>query len=145
MTNIFKRDYERYEGVRPINIYLLRTLFLLMFLFVGYDAWSYILRHQGPWDPVRAAAWCMFASYSALSILGVFRPLRMLPIILFMIVYKSTWLLAVAYPLWRADQLAGSPAEGMARVFVMVPAAIVIVPWKYVFDRYILNRQPYHS
>ena len=28
MFSIFKPDYERYEGVRPINIYLLRLLFL---------------------------------------------------------------------------------------------------------------------
>jgi hypothetical protein len=27
MFSIFKPDYERYEGVRPINIYLLRLLF----------------------------------------------------------------------------------------------------------------------
>ena len=54
--NVFRRDFERYEGVRPVNIYLLRTLFLLMFLFVGYDSWSSILGHEGPWDPMRAAA-----------------------------------------------------------------------------------------
>lgn len=31
----------------------------------------------------------MFASYSLLSIIGMFHPLKMLPIVLFMIIYKS--------------------------------------------------------
>lgn len=138
---VFRPDTARYEGVRPINVYALRALFLLMFLFVGFDSWSYLLGHEGAWDPMKAAAWSMFASYSLLSILGVFRPLRMLPLMLFMVVYKSIWLLVVAYPLWAAGQLADSPAEGMAKVFIWVPVAIVAVPWKYVLDRYVLNRR----
>ena len=39
---VFKPDYERYDGVRPFNVYLLRLLFLLVFLFVGYDSWTQI-------------------------------------------------------------------------------------------------------
>ena len=37
---------------------------------------------------------------------------------IFMIFYKSLWVIAVAYPLWRAGALAGSPAEEMAHIFV---------------------------
>jgi hypothetical protein len=59
---IVKPDYERYEGVRPINIYLLRLLFLLVVVFVASDSWSAILKHEGQWDHVKAAAVCMWAS-----------------------------------------------------------------------------------
>lgn len=139
MMNIFKRDFARYEGARPVHIYALRTFFLLMFLFVGFDSWSSILTHKGPWDPMKALAWCMFASYSTLSILGVFRPLKMLPIMLFMVFYKSLWLLVVAYPLWSANQLAG-PAAEMARIFRWMPVALVAIPWGYVFEQYVRPR-----
>lgn len=138
---LFQRDFERYEGVRPIHIYLLRTLFLLMFLFVGYDSWSLLLRHDGPWDHVRAVAWCMFASYSFLAILGVFQPLKMLPLVLFVILYKSAWLFFVAYPLCAAGKLHGSPAEAMADIFMWVPAAFLIVPWGYVWRTYVVPRR----
>ena len=141
MPYVFRSNTERYEGVRPIHIYLLRTLFLLMFLFVGFDSWSALLTHKGAWDPMRSAALTMFASYSLLSILGVFRPLKMLPIILFMVVYKSLWMLVVAYPLWSAGQLAGSPVGEMAKVFRWVALAIVFVPWRYVLDKYVLGRR----
>jgi hypothetical protein len=55
-----------------------------------------------------------------------------------MIFYKTIWVLAVAYPLWRAGTLVGSPAEEMARIFVWAPFISVIVPWVYVFKNYVM-------
>jgi hypothetical protein len=67
---IFKPDYERYEGGRPINIYLLRLVFLLVVVFGATDSWSDILKHGGQWDHVKAAAMCMWAAYSVLANVG---------------------------------------------------------------------------
>nr|MDQ5818706.1 hypothetical protein [Actinomycetota bacterium] len=52
IKNVFKPDFEHYEGVRRINIYLLRLLYGLMLLFLGIDAWTHILTFKGSWDPV---------------------------------------------------------------------------------------------
>lgn len=135
--SIFKPDFQRYEGVRPINIYLLRLLFLLVVLFVGSDSWSGILKHQGPWDHVRAAAVCMWAACAVLSILGLLNPLRWLPIVMFEILYKIIWLVIVAYPLWSTNRLKGSPAEGMTQAFLWVILPIVATPWGYAFRTYV--------
>ena len=134
---IFRPEYERYEGVRPINIYLLRLLFFLVVVFVGTDAWSGIFTHEGPWDPVRAAAVCMWAAFAGLSIFALINPLRWLAIVLFEIFYKVIWLLIVAYPLWSTNQLAGSPAEEMTYVFAWVILPIVAMPWGYAFRTYV--------
>ena len=137
ISRIFTPDHARYEGVRPINIYLLRLIYFLMFAFVGSDAWMAIINHQGPWDHVRAVALCVWAAYATLSVLGLVHPLRMLPIMLFMIGYKLLWLAVVAYPLWRANALAGSPAAEMASVFMWIPLPIIAVPWGYVFRTFV--------
>jgi hypothetical protein len=134
---IFTPDHERYEGVRPINIYLLRLLFFLVVVFVGSDSWSAILKHEGPWDHVKAAAMCMWAAYAVLSIFGLINPLRWLPIVMFEILYKIIWLIIVAYPLWSTNRLAGSPAEGMAHAFAWVILPILAMPWSYAFRTYI--------
>jgi hypothetical protein len=136
IRNIFGPDYERYEGVYKINIYLLRLLYLLVVAFVGRDSWTAIFTHQGPWDHVKAVAFCVWAAYSTLSILGLINPLRMLPIVLFEIFYKSIWLIIVAYPLWSKNQLAGSPAEGMTQAFLWLPLPLLAVPWAYTFRTY---------
>ena len=68
---IFAPNYERYEGVRPIQIYLMRLGYLLVVLLVGNISWSAILTHEGAWDPLRAVALSMWAGSSALSVLGL--------------------------------------------------------------------------
>jgi hypothetical protein len=141
LFNVFRQDNKHYEGVPRINIYLLRLLFTLMFFFLSYDSWSHIFNHTGPWDNANAAAWCMWGSYSIISFIGILRPLKMLPIVLFEIVYKVVWLFIVAYPLWMKNELIGSQAEGMTRVFMWVLFPIVAMPWRYFLRTYILAKQ----
>jgi hypothetical protein len=136
IRTIFGPDYERYEGVYRINICLLRLLYFLMIVYVARDSWTTILTHQGQWDPLRAVAFCVWAAYSTLSILGLINPLKMLPIILFEILYKSIWLVIVAYPLWSTHQLAGSPAEELTNAFLWLPLPLLATPWGYVFRTY---------
>jgi hypothetical protein len=139
---ILTPNYIKYEGVRPINIYLLRVLYFLMFAFVGLQTWSTIINHQGAWDHTRAVAFCVWAAYPTLSIFGLINPLRWLPIVIFMIFYKSLWVIVVAYPLWRAGALAGSPADEMAHIFIWAPVLAIVVPWVYVFKNYVLRSKP---
>lgn len=140
LFNIFKRDYERYDGVPPINIYLLKLLYTLMFLFLSYSSWTHILNHKGNWDGKDAIAWCLWLAYGAISWIGIFNPLKMLPIVLLEIVYKTAWLFVVAYPLWAKNELTGSPAEGTANVFMLVILPIVAMPWRYFFRTHIVNK-----
>lgn len=136
---IFERDHARYEGVRRINVYLLRALYFLMATFLAFDVWSYVFTHQGSWQSQEGMVWSVWGAFSTLAILGVFRPLKMLPILLLEIFYKSMWLVLVAYPLWRAGTLAGSPAEGMFQVFIPIVIVYLIIPWGYVFKSYALG------
>src|SRR5580704_12371566 len=141
LKNVFGRDYERWEGVPKINIYLLRLLFILMLVFLGKDSWTHIFTHEGIWNPMDAMAWCIWASYSVLSIFGIIHPLKMLPIVMLEILYKVIWLILVAYPLWSSKQLAGSPAEVMTNSFLFVVLPILAMPWRYFFKKYILSQR----
>ena len=143
LKTIFARDYVRYEGVRPFNIGLLRLVYFLMAAFVAPVAWRELLTHEGPWNPTHAAAWCVWATYPALAVLGLIHPLRMLPLMLFTIGYKTLWLYFVAYPLWRANTLIGSPAEEMTKAFMWLPLLLLGMPWKYIYNTYV--KLPKHS
>ena len=133
---IFRRS-DKYEGVRPINIYLLRTLFILMFFVLGKDTWTHVLTHQGSWDPTDAVVWTVWTAFATLAALGIVRPLKMLPIVLLEIFYKVMWLAMVAYPLWSRGTLAGSKADDFTAPFLWVILPIVAVPWGYVFVNYV--------
>ena len=138
---LFRPDYERYDGVRPIQIFLLRVSYALVLVFVGIRSWGPLITHEGDWDPLVAASVSMWASSSLLSLTGVFHPLKMLPLVLFEIGYKLIWLIAVAWPLWAEGRLTGSPAEDMTYAFLPVVAPVVLVPWGYVFRTYGWRRQ----
>lgn len=137
IRTLFLPDFKNHEGVRPVNIYLLRLVFLLTFVFVGMFSWSSILTHEGDWKPVTAVAFSVWASYSLLSLLGILRPLKMLPIIALQILYKGIWLLMVAYPLWEEGRLWGSDAENMTKDFLWIVLPIAAMPWKYFFSTYV--------
>jgi hypothetical protein len=141
MMKIFKRDFTNYEGVRPINIYLLRLLFILMSFFLSLDSWTHIISHTGSWAPADAAAWCMWAAFGLISFIGIIRPLKMLPIVVFEIIYKVIWLLVVAYPVWSRNQLAWSPVEYTTYVFLGVIAPILFMPWRYFAVEYIMGKE----
>jgi hypothetical protein len=132
---------ERYDGVRPINIYLLRLLYILMFFVLGQQTWTHILTHKGTWEPIDAVAWCVWTAFATLAGLGIIRPLKMLPIVLLEIFYKLLWLLMVAYPLWSRGTLAGSPAEEITSEFLRV-LPIVAMPWGYAFVHYLYDPRP---
>ncbi|MGB7438618.1 MAG: hypothetical protein WBR26_19390 [Candidatus Acidiferrum sp.] len=136
LTRIFQRS-SKYEGVRPINIYLLRLLYILMFFVLGKQTWTKILAHQGAWEPYEAVAWCVWTAFATLAVLGIFRPLKMLPIVLLEIFYKVLWLIIVAYPLWVKGALWGSPAEAVTTPFLWVILPIIAMPWGYAFRNYI--------
>jgi hypothetical protein len=130
-ARLLKRD-AKFDGVRRINAYALRILYALMFFGLGQTAWTEVLTHKGAWESNEAVAWSVWSAFATLAGLGILHPIKMLPIILLEIFYKSLWLIIVAYPLWRHHELAGSPAEGTANVFFPVFIPILIVPWRYV-------------
>jgi hypothetical protein len=124
-------------GAPKFNIYLLRLVYALMFFVLGKDTWTKILFHQGAWDPSDAVAWCMWTAFATLAGIGIFRPLKMLPILLLEIFYKVLWLIIVAYPLWSNGTLWDSAAAGTTSAFLWVLLPIVAVPWGHVFKNYI--------
>jgi hypothetical protein len=63
---IFQRD-DRYEGVRRINIYLLRLLYILMSFVLGRDTWTNILMH---WTSLASALQVLWRSQSHVQLTG---------------------------------------------------------------------------
>lgn len=135
---MFSADYQNFQGVRPISIYVLRVYFTLMFFMMGYTAWTEIFTHNGEWNPIKAVTWCVWAAYATISFIGFYNTLKMLPIVVFMVFYKALWLVVVAYPLWITDTLMSSPSEELANIFIWAMAALPFIPWKYFFTHYIL-------
>ena len=137
LIKILFKPSERFKGIWPIKVYVLKLFFLLMFLFAAKDAWTELLTHEGEWHPEIAIAWCSIAAYTTLSGLGIYNTLKMLPIMLFMFFYKGLWLGFVAFPLWKNGRLEGSEAADWVPIFILIIIPIIFTPWQYVFKTYV--------
>ena len=140
IANPFKSDPLRHEGVRPFNVWGLRLFYLLMLVFVAPGAWRVLLTHTGELEPMDAVAWSVWAAYPSLALFALLQPLRWLPIMLFTIFYKATWLAIVAVPLWRAGTMEGASAQPIAESFMALPLLVLVVPWGYVWRTYVVGK-----
>lgn len=124
------------EEVSTFRLYLLRAAYLLNFVGLGLIVWPQIINHQGTWDPLHGVAFSFWAALSTLMGLGVRYPLKMLPLLLVQLFYKSVWLIAVALPLWSD----GHPTS-LTRIFVIpVVVDLIVIPWPYVLANYVKLR-----
>jgi len=124
------------KELSTLRLYLMRLVYLLNFVLLGADVWPAILRHQGAWDPVKGVAFSFWAALSALSVLGLRYPLKMLPLLLLQLFYKLVWLTAVALPMWstlRSTDLTHAMVIG-------VVVDLIGIPWPYVLTDYVRER-----
>src|SRR5271169_1477100 len=91
--------------VSTLRLYLMRALYLLIFVGLGSEIWPLIIHHSKPWDLMHGVACSLLAALSALMAWGIRYPLQMLPLLLFELLWKAIWLAAVALPLWSAHHL----------------------------------------
>ena len=138
IKNIFKVDQT--IGVSKFRIYLLRFFYLLIIVLLGREVWTEIFTHKGLWQPLPGVAFSFWAAFAALAILGLLHPLKMIPLLLVQISYKLIWLIIVAFPLWSANHLKGSSAQGLAEVNLKsIVIDFLVIPWSYVLKNYILK------
>jgi hypothetical protein len=119
------------EEVSTFRLYLLRTQYLITIGLVGVNAWPALINHAGPWDPFVGAGWCLYAAMSALAVLGIRYPLKMLPLLFHQMLYKAIWVVAIGIPTWP-----GLPGATRAMA-IGVLLDLVAIPWPYVFRHYV--------
>jgi len=124
--------------VSVLRLYALRAAYLLIVVGLGIEIWPGILHHEKPWALMQGVVYCVLAAVSALAVLGLRYPLQMLPLLFFELVWKSIWLLAVALPLWSANQMDAGTSE-TATACLMGVIFLVVIPWPYVFANYLLK------
>jgi hypothetical protein len=114
----------------------MRVGYLVMGLGLAIVKWPLLLDGK-TWELKEGTVNCMLVALSILALLGLRYPSRMVPVLLFEVGWKLTWLAAVALPLWSAGKLDDATRNQVSAVlwFVIVIAAI---PWRHVLRRYVL-------
>ncbi len=132
------RTSHRREGaatdVSTFRLYVLRALYLLIVVGLGFYIWPGLIHHP---TTMQGSTSSLLAGVSVLAALGIRYPLQMLPLLLFELVWKSIWLIAVALPLWIAHPLDADTMESVRACLMGVVLVPLAVPWPYVLANYV--------
>jgi hypothetical protein len=135
-TAISLRSTSPATDVSTLRLYVLRALYLLMFVGQGTLQFPVLINRGADvtfWHGVGAA---MLGAMALVSALGIRYPLQMLPVLLFEFAWKLMWVLAIFLPKWLGNQMDPATTEAAPSILmgVIVP---LIIPWRYVFANYI--------
>jgi hypothetical protein len=115
------------------RLYLMRGMYLLNFVLVGSGVCHEFIQRLAPWEPIVGAAFSFWAALALLSVLGIRYPLAMLPLLFIQLTYKVIWLLGVSLPL----SAAGRSSDLTRSFLVAIGLDLLVIPWGYVFARYV--------
>ena len=118
------------------RLFALRAGYLLLAAGLAATVWLLLIDHSPQWPLMNSVVCSMLAAVSILAAFGIRYPPQMLPILLFEVAWKSIWLIAVALPLWSANQLDARTWETVKDCLfgaILIP----LIPWRYVIDHYV--------
>jgi hypothetical protein len=122
-----------------VYLYLLRFGYALLAVLLGSSIWPAVLGHVA-W-PLSLSPWygiadSQLAALSLLSLLGLRYPLKMLPLLIFEMTWKSIWLLSVALPMGITHAPIGDDVAQTIQACLMAVIFPLLIPWRYVFSTF---------
>jgi hypothetical protein len=123
--------------VGTFRLYLLRAMYLLIAAGLAVTVWPHIVSPPdivaNPTSVVRA----FLGALAVLSLLGLRYPLKMLPLLLFELLWKLIWVIASAVPMWLGPGLDKYASESLFACLMGVVLVPLVIPWGYVLQQYV--------
>lgn len=123
------------DAVSLWRLYALRAIYTILAVGQGSIQLPMFL-HHAHWTVMSGAAHSFLLALALLSIVGIRYPLRMLPLLVYELLWKMIWLCGYALPLWVANQV---DADTRKSFFEIAPIVILfpLLPWSYIFSNYL--------
>ena len=126
------------DAVALWRLYVLRACYAILAAGQGSIQLPLFL-HHAHWTLNSGVAHSFLLALALLSIVGIRYPLRMLPLLVYELLWKMIWLCGIALPLWLSNKVDADTREAF---FQIAPIVIIIplLPWRYIFSSYL--KQP---
>lgn len=122
--------------VSKARIYVLRAMYIFIAIGLGLsntpDATSSVGVSADAYTVINA----ILIGFMLLSVVGVFYPLKMLPVLMLELLWKVLWLCIFALPMYLnagLDDYATGVAFACAIGVVLTP---LVLPWRYIFTEF---------
>jgi hypothetical protein len=133
----FPSEAANEDEVSLVRLYMLRAMYLVLVIGLGAtivpDLVSHRLADRGIIASLLGCVWL-------LAFLGLRYPLRMLPLLMFELGWKSLWMIAYGLPQWSAGARTPTFADDVFAIALGVILVPLVMPWSYVWRHYV--KQP---
>jgi len=126
--------------VSLLRLHLLRAMYLLIAIGLGLTVWPLIVAPPELLTDSRSIVRAMLGALALVSLLGLRHPLQMLPLLLFELAWKLVWVLCFALPAWLGPGLDQTGWENLFACMLGVVLVPIVLPWRYVIQRYLVAR-----
>lgn len=132
----------RSSAARSVPLWRLYTLRLCYFILaagLGVYIWPNVIHHTAEYAGRLGIQVSLLAGLGATALLGFRYPVKMIPLLLFELIWKTVYLIGFALPLWRAHQITDAERADISSV-LMVVIFVPLIPWGYVWREYVAAR-----
>ncbi|MEM8846674.1 MAG: hypothetical protein AAGD17_06185 [Bacteroidota bacterium] len=124
-------------GVSPIKLFLMRGLYFITFVGLAFQSWNYLLSQNETIDYMTGVAFSFWAAYATLMGLGMFLPLRMLPLVFLQLAYKAIWVVWVYLPLKEQNSVTDVTTYFYQICLIAIALDILVIPWRYTYESFV--------
>ncbi len=122
--------------VSTFRLYLLRAMYL--FIAVGLAIFELpAILHPATLSRLDSVVLSVLFAFALLAVVGIRYPLKMLPLLLFELLWKSMWVVAFGLPLLLSGGLDPNTTETLIACLMGVVLVPLVMPWGYVFKYYL--------
>lgn len=116
------------------RLYVLRTAYALLAVGIGAMILPVMISHA---PLARGVIPSLIGAVGLLALIGLRHPLAMLPLLFFEFAWKTLWLLVFGLPQYLAGQAPPTFAEDFPNILLGVVLMPIVIPWPYVWRRYV--------
>jgi hypothetical protein len=136
LSRVAKRSY---SAVPLWRLYTLRICYLILAGGLGLYIWPSVIVHTAEFAAAHGIQCSLLAGLGATALLGFRYPVKMIPLLLFELIWKIIYLAAFAVPLWKAHQITEAVQADITAV-LMVVVFLPLIPWGHVWREYVTGR-----
>jgi hypothetical protein len=98
--------------------------------------WPVVVQDARSLPVMEGVVACLLTAMSLLAFLGLRYPVRMLPILLFEVIWKVIWISAVAIPRLVSNDLNAEAGDVLFSCYFIV-VVLAVIPWRYAWRNYV--------
>ena len=124
------------QELTTLRLNVMRFGYAFMGIGLVIVKWPVVVQDARSLPVMEGVVACLLTAMSLLAFLGLRYPVRMLPILLFEVIWKVIWIGAVAIPQLVSNDL-NAEARDLLFNCSFVVVILAVIPWRCVWRRYV--------